>query len=411
MIIEDFDIATDLKVELFLPDIDSDTFILGLSTLGGDDVLGGVGNFILGESLLGSTDVLGTGSGFVYQAIECETIEANIGVGGSINTAAFFQPDAGTAQISLQSYTFDPNVNKNIRTNTKLRLRIVKGAVNHTLFTGYIDTISVAYSPRGWNRIDITAFDIYKAIVNSRIAEFDNTGLAAGYATPLQNFARAVTSVGGVMSLQSAETTGKIPLTAETDIQANGKINEALQTGLAVTWIDQQTEQAVFIPRPDDAIPTPGTFTVGNNHNEPNHLCMSDITVFADNDSVINSLYVELASDDTQFVVLEDQNSIELFGQNFASFSLNLLDTDELEIWADKVFNTTVTKLVQTVETPTIDRLGNLTEASVITPGTLLRVVFDKNELAIDEYYTIVRVNHTIDVNSWYTQFELWKAA
>jgi hypothetical protein len=411
MIIEDFDIATDLKVELFLPDVDSDTFILGLSTLGGDDVLGGVGNFILGESLLGSTDVLGTGSGFIYQAIECETIAANIGVGGQIDTAAFFQPNAGAAQISLQSYTFDPNVNKNIRTNTKLRIRLAKGAVNHTLFTGYIDTISVAYSPQGWNRIDITAFDIYKAIVNSRIAEFDNTGLAAGYATPLQNFARAVTSVGGVMSLQSADTTGKIPLTAETDIQANGKINEAIQTGLAVTWVDQQTEQVVFVPRPDEAIPTPGTFTVGNNHDEPNHLCMSDITVFADNDSIINSLYVDLSSDDTQFVISQDQNSIELFGESFASFTLNLLDTAELQIWADKVFNTTVQKLVQTVETPTIDRLGNLTEASVITPGTLLRVVFDKNELAIDEYYTIVRVNHTIDVNSWYTQFELWKAA
>jgi hypothetical protein len=269
----------------------------------------------------------------------------------------------------------------------------------------------VAYSPRGWNRIDITAFDLYKAIVNSRIAEFDNTGLAAGYATPLQNFARAVTSVGGVMSLQSADTTGKIPLTAETDIQANGKINEALQTGLAVTWVDQETEQVVFVPRPDEAIPTPTTFTVGNNHGEPNHLCMSDITVFADNDSVINSLYVSLESDDTEFVALEDQNSIELYGQNFAAFSLNLLDTDELEIWADKVFNTTVTKLVQTVETPAIYRLGNLTEASVITPGTLLGVVFDKDQLAIDEYYTIVRVNHTIDVNSWYTQFELWKAA
>jgi hypothetical protein len=411
MIIEDFDIATDLKVELFLPDINSDTFILGLSTLGGEDVLGGVGNFILGESLLGGTDVLGDGSAFVYQAIECETIAANISVGGSINTAAFFEPASGVAQISIQSYTFDPNVNKNIRTNTKLRIRIVKGAVNHTLFTGYIDTISVAYSPRGWNRIDITAYDLYKAIVNSRIAEFDNTGLVAGYATPLQNFARAVTSVGGVMSLQSADTTGKIPLTAETDIQANGKINEALQTGLAVTWVDQETEQVVFVPRPDEAIPTPTTFTVGNNHGEPNHLCMSDITVFADNDSVINSLYVSLESDDTEFVALEDQNSIELYGQNFAAFSLNMLDTTELQIWADKVFNTTVTKLVQTVETPAIDRLGNLTEASVITPGTLLGVVFDKDQLAIDEYYTIVRVNHTIDVNSWYTQFELWKAA
>jgi hypothetical protein len=138
---------------------------------------------------------------------------------------------------------------------------------------------------------------------------------------------------------------------------------------------------------------------------------MSDITVAADADSIINSLYVDLTSDDTQFVALEDTDSIELYGENFTSLSLNVIDTDELTTWASKVFNTTVTKLVKTVETPAIDREGNLTQASVITPGQLLGVKFTKNELAIDEYYTITKVNHTIDVNSWYTQFELWKAA
>jgi len=410
-IIQDFDIVTDLKVELFLPDINSDTFILGLSVLGGEDVLGGVGNFILGESLLGSTDVLGTGSAFVWQAVEADTISADFGVGGQIQDASFFQPQPGSASISLQSYQWDPNVNKNIRTNTKMRLRVVKGAVNHTLFTGYIDTINVAYSPDGWNRIDITAYDLYKAIVNSRITTFDNTSYGAGYATPLQNFAAAVTAVGGVMSLDSATTTGKIPLTSESDIQANGIINEALQVGLAICWVDPETEQVIFIPRPEEANGTDTTWVVGNDRGGAYHLCMSDITVAADADSIINSLYVDLASDDTQFVAVEDQNSIELYGENFTSLSLNVTDEDELQIWAEKVFNTTVTKLVQTVETPTVDRVGNLTQAAVITPGQLLGVKFDKNQLAIDEYYTITRVNHTIDVNSWYTQFELWKAA
>ena len=410
-IVTDFNIATDLKVELFLPDTASNTFILGLSVLGGDDVLGGVGNFIIGQSLLGSTDVLGTGSAYVWQQVQADTISADFGVGGEIQDAYYFQPNAGTGRISLMSYQWDPNVNKNIRTNTKMRVRLVKGAVNHTLFTGYIDTINVQYSPDGWNRIDITAYDLYKAIVNSRIATFDNTAYGAGYATPLQNFAAAVTAVGGVMSLDSAATTGKIPLTSETDIQANGIINEALQVGLAVCWVDPETEQVVFIPRPDVANGTTSTWTVGNNHGDAYHLCMSDITVAADADSIINSLYVDLTSDATKFVVLEDQNSIELYGENFTSLSLNLLDEDELQIWAEQVFNTTVTKLVKTVETPTIDREGNLTQASVLTPGTLLGVKFNKNELAIDEYYTITRVNHTIDVNSWYTQFELWKAA
>lgn len=410
-IVQNFNIATDLRVELFIPDTAGDTFILGLSVLGGDDLIGGNNNFYLGTSLLGSTDVLGNGSAFVWQAVEAETISADFGVGGEIQDAYYFQPDAGSARISLQSYEFDPNVNKNIRTNTKMRIRLVKGQVNHTLFTGYIDTINVAYSPLGWNRIDITAFDLYKAIVNSRIASFDNTSYAAGYATPLQNFANAVKSVGAVMSLQSAATTGKIPLVAETDIQANAIINEALQVGLAVCWVDPETEQVIFVPRPDVANGTSDTWTVGNNHGDANHLCMSDITVSADADTIINSLYLDLTSDQLQFVAIDDQNSIELYGENFVSMSLNMTDETELQIWGEKVFNTTVTKLVQTVETPTIDRQGNVTQASVITPGQLLRVKFDKNELAIDEFYTITKVNHSIDVNSWYTQFELWKAA
>jgi hypothetical protein len=410
-IVTDFNIATDLKVELFIPDTSSNTFILGISELGGTDVLGGVGNFIIGQSKLGSTDVLGTGSAYVWQAVQADTISADFGVGGEIQNAYYFQPDSGSGRISLQSYAWDPNVNKNIRTNTKMRVRLVKGAVNHTLFTGYIDTISVHYSPDGWNRIDITAYDLYKAIVNSRIATFDNTSYGAGYATPLQNFAAAVTSVGGVMSLDSLATSGKIPLVSDTDIQANVIINEALQVGLAVCWVDPETEQVVFIPRPDVANGTSSTWTVGNNHGDAYHLCMSDIVVAADADSIINSLYLDLTSDDTQFVAIYDKDSIELYGENFVSLSLNMTNKTELQVWGEKVFNTTVSKLVKSVETPTIDRLGNVTEASVLTPGQLLRVKFDKNELAIDEYYTITKVNHTIDVNSWYTQFELWKAA
>lgn len=171
------------------------------------------------------------------------------------------------------------------------------------------------------------------------------------------------------MSLNSAATTGKIPLTTESDIQANGIINEALQVGLAICWVDPATEQVVFIPRPDDANGTSTTWVVANDHWGDYHLCMSDITVAADADSIINSLYVDLASDDTQFVALEDSDSIELYGENFNSLTFNVTDTDELAIWASQVFNTTVTKLVNTVETPAVDREGNLTQEAVITPG------------------------------------------
>jgi hypothetical protein len=58
-VLNNFDIASDLKVEFFLPDAEGNLFIIGISLLGGDDVLAGANQFIIGVSLLGGTDVLG----------------------------------------------------------------------------------------------------------------------------------------------------------------------------------------------------------------------------------------------------------------------------------------------------------------------------------------------------------------
>lgn len=411
MIIEDFDIATDLKVEFLLPDIDGDTFILGISLLGGDDVLGGFGIFILGESLLGGDDVLGDSRALLWQSAEAVVSQFEMSVGGSIDTAIYFQPEPGTARLTLQSYAWDPNVNKNIRTNTAIRLRIQKGSVNHTLFTGYIDTIAVNYYPGGLNVIQINAYDIYKAIVNTRIANYDTTDYEVGYITPLQSVERVLQDTGYVVSSLSVDTAGKIPTGVRENIIAASILNESLEVGLGVLWVDQESEELVFTPRPENAIGTPSTFVIGNNHGETNHLCLSDIVVAADADTIFNSLKVTLASDDTVSVSLQDTDSIELYGESSADVTVNVLDSEDLARWAEDVFAQAPNKLVKQVETPTIDRLGNLTEAAIFTPGNVVGVDFTREQLEINEYYTITKVIHSIDVNVWYTTVELWKAA
>ena len=411
MIIEDFDIATDLKVEFLLPDIDGDTFILGISLLGGDDVLGGFGIFILGESLLGGDDVLGDSRALLWQSAEAVVSQFEMSVGGSIDTAIYFQPEPGTARLTLQSYAWDPNVNKNIRTNTAIRLRIQKGSVNHTLFTGYIDTIAVNYYPGGLNVIQINAYDIYKAIVNTRIANYDTTDYEVGYITPLQSVERVLQDTGYVVSSLSVDTAGKIPTGVRQNIIAASILNESLEVGLGVLWVDQESEELVFTPRPENATGTPSTFVIGNNHGETNHLCLSDIVVAADADTIFNSLKVTLASDDTISVSLQDTDSIELYGESSADVTVNVLDSEDLARWAGDVFAQAPNKLVKQVETPTIDRLGNLTEAAIFTPGNVVGVDFTREQLEINEYYTITKVIHSIDVNVWYTTVELWKAA
>jgi hypothetical protein len=410
--IADFSLKDNLFVEFLLPDEDGNSFILGISELGGDDVLGGYGEFTLGVSLLGGEDVLAPSSGLKWQDVGCETANAAISIGGSISDAIYFQPEPATANLTLQSYDLDPTVNKNIRANTKIRVRLDAPEIDRVLFVGYIDTIDVTYYPDGPNLIRIRAFDVYKSLVNTRIADWDTTDFPAGYATTDEVFELIALKSGIGLSPDSKPTIGRIPAIQTENILVPDVINDAIDVGLAVVWIDQDTEQLTVIPRPSSSEGTATTYVVGNNHSSsPYHLCMSEINVSSDADAVYNSLKVSLTSDEETFVFLKDQDSIDLYGESAVDVAINTTDADELARWAAAVYRQAPTKLVSQVVTPAKDRLGDLTAAAVFTPGSLVGVSYTTSQLNIVGYYTVIRVSHEIDVDNWFTTLELWKEA
>jgi hypothetical protein len=409
--IPNFSIDENLKVEFLVPDAEGNTFILGISELGGTDVLGGFGEFILGVSLLGGQDVLAPGSGLKWQEVSCSTSNANISVGGEILNAISFQPLPGTIELTLQSYELDPTVNKNIRASTKIRVRLQSDQLDRILFQGTIDTINVTYFPDGLNLIQIVGIDNYKNLVNSRFAEWDTTPLGASATTDEILELIGIKSGLGV-SANSVELGGLIPTVSEQDVLVSGLINEALQVGLGIVWLDQDTQEITYIPRPATETGTPTTYTIGNNHSsDPYHLCLAEINVFSDADAVYNSLQVTLASDDSQTLILKDQDSIDLYGESAVDVILNTTDSDEMAIWALEVFANNPQNLVNQVVTPSLDRLGNLTNAAVFTPGTTIGVSYTRDQLNIVGFYTIIKVSHRIDVDNWFTTLELWKEA
>jgi len=415
-LISNFSLQDNLIVEFLLPDEDGNSFILGISTLGSDDVLGGYGEFVLGISLLGGEDVLAPSSGLKWQDVGCETSNAVLSIGGSINDAIYFQPEPATANLTLQSYELDPTVNKNVRANTKIRVRLDSDEIDRVLFVGYIDTIDVTYYPLGPNLIRITAYDIYKSLVNLRISDWDTTTLPAGYATTDEVFELIALKTGVGLSEDSLPTIGRIPAVDLENVLVPDLINDAIDVGLAVVWIDQSNESLTVIPRPEAETGGPTTYIIGNNHPapgelDPYHLCLAEINVNSDADAVYNSLRVTLASDDTISVFRKDQDSIDLYGESAVDVLINTTDSDELARWAAAVYNQAPTKLVSQVVTPAKDRLGNLTEAAVFTPGTLVGVSYTTNQLNIVGYYTVIRVSHEIDVDNWFTTLELWKEA
>jgi hypothetical protein len=408
--IPNFQIDQNLKVEFLVPDAEGNTFILGISELGGTDVLGGFGEFVLGLSLLGGDDVLAPSSGLKWQEVSCSTARASISVGGSIQDAVYFQPEPASASLVLQSFDLDPTNNKNIRASTRIRIRLESDQLDRILYQGTIDTLDVTYYPEGPNVISITSFDAYKSLVNSRFIVWDTTSIGAS-ATPSEIFELVGIASGLGLSPDSIDLDGKIPTVVDDDRLVSSIVNEALQVGLGLVWIDQQTNELVVIPRPTSESGTPSTWIIGNNHGDDQHLCMSEINVFSDADAVYNSLNVTLASDDTITVALKDQDSIDLYGESAIDVTLNTTDSTELALWANRVFTNNPQNLVNQVVTPSIDRLGTLTQAAVFTPGMTVGVSYTNTSLNIVGFYTIIKVSHRIDVDNWFTTLELWKEA
>jgi hypothetical protein len=408
--IPNFAIDQNLKVEFLVPDSEGNTFILGISELGGTDVLGGFGEFVLGVSLLGGEDVLAPSSGLKWEEVSCSTSQAVISVGGSVQDAIYFQPDPATANLTLQSYELDPTVNKNIRASTRIRIRLESDELDRIIYQGNIDTIDVTYYPDGPNLIRITSMDAYKNLVNSRFAVWDTTPIGAA-ATPSEIFELVGIESGLGLSPNSIDLPGLIPTVTQEDRIVSSVVNEALQVGLGIIWVDQETNELVVIPRPSNETGTPTTYVIGNNHEDDYHLCMSEINVFSDADAVYNSLNVTLESDPLVSVSLNDQDSIDLYGESAIDVTLNTTDETELALWANRVFIQNPENLVNRVVTPSLDRLGTLTEAAVFTPGMTVGVSYTKDTLNIVGFYTIIKVSHRIDVDNWFTTLELWKEA
>jgi hypothetical protein len=138
---------------------------------------------------------------------------------------------------------------------------------------------------------------------------------------------------------------------------------------------------------------------------------MTNISTLSSSDEVFNSLRVDLKSDTDTFVVQENADSISLYGVYAKDVTLNTTDETELTRWSNLVFNQSPTDLVQNIETLTLDRLGNLTEAAFLLPGELIGVDFSQDILEILDYYTITKVSHYLDSDTWLTTLDLWKEA
>jgi hypothetical protein len=398
MIIPNFTTAANVKVQMYLPTLVTNPFLVGISYLGGDDVLDGDMNPNVNWS---------------WKDVQADTVKVAYTIGGDIANGLLFKPAPATATITLQSLTYDPSANKAVRAGTKIRV-VLSNSTQEIKFNGFIDTIGVSYNTNGLNVINIRAFDAYKRLANSRY-NYDTTALSPALAGNTLN--SILTGIGYTLSSSSDAGVIQLPSESRTGDNAVGTIiQEVLDASLGILWVDPATGQIVYKDRPAPTTGTPsGIYTVGTNHpvypaTDDYHLCMTGLDIQADSSEVINSLKVILATNTATSVLRTDADAIELYGALAQDVTVRVKDSTQLDLWADKAFQQSPTKNVENVTALTIDRAGTLTHAVDFQPGDTVRVYYSKRGLVINDYYQIIQVTQNLDVNNWFTNLKLWRA-
>jgi hypothetical protein len=408
MAISNFNIATDLKVELYLPNEADNLFILGVSLLGSDDVLAASGDFILGYSLLGGSDVLGDGTGkfqFSWQPVECSVSKLDVTLGGSQIGGLEYTAQPSQLGFELQSWTLDPNNNSGVRNGTQIRVRLERGAFKQTLFSGFIESMNVRYRPDAPNLIQGTAYDAYKRLANTRIT-YDTTATTNTVTELL-----ALIAANSGATVDAANDPGQILMAgrAQTAVTQGELIKDILEAQLGLLWLDPATGRIEYRDRPSAL--TTATYSVGNNHTDANHWCMSSLLVNQNPDDLTNSIRVALTSNPATTLLQENTDSIQLYGRLAYDATINAANTTELQKWLNLAFIERPRQLVESVTTPAINRTHTLTDAATATPGLPVRVKYQTDNIDINQIYQVTRVKHSIDPENWFTTLELWRAS
>jgi hypothetical protein len=407
MAVSNFDIAQNLKVEMYLPNEADNLFIIGVSAIGGNDVLAANGYFVIGYSLIGGEDVLGDTNAyqFSWQSVEAEVSKIDIQLGGGQTGGIQYTAEPSNCNFELQSWTFDPNNNSSVRNGTQFRVRLVATGVDQVLFTGYIENMNIAYRPDAPNLIKGTALDAYKRFANTR-ATYNHVGTSKTVTDIL-----ALLAANAGLTVSGSNDPGVIPMAGQqqTAQTAGNIVKELLDTQLGLLWLNPVTQAIEYRDR-TTTVATP-TYTVGNNHSDANHWCMSGLAVNQNPDDLVNSIKATMTSDTTKTLLRENTDSIQLYGIQSQNSNVNASAEAYLSTWMDLAFIERPKQLVKEVTTPTINRLGTLTDAATITPGTPIGVKYQTSNINIDQKYQVTRVKHSIDPNNWSTTLELWRAS
>lgn len=373
-----------------------------------------VGNWIWGVSQWDRGDVWGgSSSSMAWSDLVCEVVNVQVERGVEVEQGVFLTAPVFSAELLLQSDTYDPFTSGTLHVGTQVRVTFepqpdTAPGVTSNLFVGQIDSFSVSYDAFGNNQIKIHCVASLQAFLNTRVSSF--TVAASTY--PNQVMSQLFSTYWSGIGLGTT-TTNFAYMAAKTYTEVT--VGEIVQDVLDVS-------QGALFPLPN------GTFyyfydgpTLSNilnltsiwsfdsvHSSASTHVCMTDLVLAADTRSLPNEIQATLTTGTV--MTLRNQDAYELYGPIALQRDISIDNTTSGQAWLDNLNLTTQVRRVQSLSFDEIQRSGVLRSL----PGTTLlfqpvTVSYALGTGSFSDKYFINKVIDTITPYSWSTTLELWR--
>lgn len=405
-----FNFQTDIKVEIYTTN-DSDAFIIGLSAIGGSDVL--------------------NGNGFEYIDVTSSCSEINISNSLSFN-GFFGRPEEPSGSVTISGNTYDPRVNKAIRPGLPIKISAKDDAGDwNIIHHGRAASIDSFYNPE---LKDLPEKNIVRFTLGSPMAIATETTIAdetypnAQYASERMdalvtagklnnNYFPDFTIQNTALSIIPDEEMG------DRDVIGESFANPFLECfdiiGVA-GWltVDNQTENpngTLVYKTANKPFPVPSNYYLKLD-NVGAEIQINYIDLSKGTDDIINAWNVYPTWDQTDIYTTKNQDSIDLFGEKSIDIGINYNTSyGSAQWWADFQIGYYETNYgiqrdyIKSVSVSPINYDdGKLNEIAFIQPGLrYINLIFVDTNIDINANYLATGVTHTITPNSWNTELQM----
>lgn len=367
-----------------------------------------------------------------WTSIQADTYEIDIDRGILVERGVFARPDIGLAQISLiKKDVSDLVTGPAYKANMPVRIQYQSSPDTAptswtTFFYGFISNVAMQFDVESQKlKIQISADDSTKILMNTRLADFDIGTSTDSYREIMNQLGTDIAAVdsrfvlgqdgsGGSATFQDNDTTTWV------DFISGALVNQVLDAELGWTYSAKDVNLQYYMTRSDVAAKKTAwsntELTISNVHSSStNHICMDYIDLVWDTDNLVNSCYVEHV-DTTKKKVKKNTTSITNYGEWPGNFTIDIdAGTSPyvaLADWAQAVVDAADPKRIQGVSCPALRRDGTTSKIIDREIGQKLQVEFvDPSNTAnkIQQVALISRIQHHIDSDHWEVTIGLWK--